>query len=801
MTDISVVIEEPDDSVRFNEDADSIEADQPDGGVVVQLNAGLKKPKDESFYRNLADDIDQSDLYRITEELFTAITADDESRQQSLAIRARGIDLLGLKLEEPKSSVGESTAGVDGISSVTNPLLLESCLKSWANARSELLPADGPVKIQVDGTETDEESLMGETLERAVNHYLTQVATEYYPETSHMLLWGTIFGGSGFKKLYRCPMRRRPVSETVDVEDLIVSDATKDFRSCARITNQVKMRPSVMKRMMHLDVYRDIPLTQPSPEYNTIDNKIDNIQGVQSDKKRPEDQPYTIWETQCELDLDEFAPTEFKGTGIPLPYRVTMDKDSRKVLAVIRDWREDDKECKRRRMYVKYPYIPGPGFYGTGMLGMLGNCSAALTAIWREAIDAGMFASFPGGLIAKLATHQDTMDFRLAPGEFKQVNTNNMPINQAVMPLPYRDASAGLMSMMDKIEAQAKAVGGAVEIPASEGIANIPVGTMLAQIEQATKVIAAVHKDMHQAQADEFEILMDLFREHPEDFFRDNRIALESIGTEEVLLQSLEDYTLVPRADPNTPSHIHRVSQVLGLVNLYQVPGFGPYFDVKQLLMRCMRVLREDPVGLLIDPPPQTGGDPAMMIKAQADMTKANAAMQKNQIEAYKVTTQSQTDKDRAAIDAAQMAAEQQLANTKMQTEQIIHRNDAFKSMLDIHSQRMKTQADVQQRQAEAAGVAHDQALARGGHVLDVMKTHHDMQMDRADLAMRQAEMHHERQMAQQEAENTQRQQEMDMVQADREHQMKQAELSSQDAQADRDHELAKKQATKPKNE
>src|SRR5262249_46663406 len=159
-------------------------------------------------------------------------------------------------------------------------------------------------------------------------------------------LWGTYFGGSGFKKVYRCPLRRRPVSDSVDAKDLIVSDTTKDLRSCARITHQIPMRPSVMKRMILAEAYRDVNLPQPEVQPTPVDEAIADIQGTQSRPDRPEDQPYTIWESQCELVLDRFAPSKFK--GIPLPYLVTIDKESKDVLAIRRDWNEDDEECNRK---------------------------------------------------------------------------------------------------------------------------------------------------------------------------------------------------------------------------------------------------------------------------------------------------------------------------------------------------------------------------------------------------------------------------------------------------------------------
>src|SRR5258708_11213121 len=234
MADLSVVIEDDTGDVRVDEATGPIEGPERDGGGVVHLNAAppQKAGVESAFDANLARDIEASRLSGIANDVYEAVDADDRSRQGSLAIYEKALSLLGLKLEEPKASV-DSAAGTDGMSTVTNPLMLEAVLKGWANSQAELLPASGPVKIQDDGGESEAENEIAEALERDMNHYLTKGAPEYYPDTSHMLLWGTHLGGSGFKKVYRCPLRRRPGSESVAAKDLIVSDTMQDLRSCA----------------------------------------------------------------------------------------------------------------------------------------------------------------------------------------------------------------------------------------------------------------------------------------------------------------------------------------------------------------------------------------------------------------------------------------------------------------------------------------------------------------------------------------------------------------------------------------
>lgn len=705
-----VVGDDDDDGVRVDPVTGTVETDQDDGGVVVQLDAHRPKSDEDDgedpFYKNLADDIDKQLLGSIASDLCESIEADDRSRANHLAIRARGIDLLGFELKEPRANAADTSSSVEGMSTVTNPLLAEAVLKGWANAHAEFLPSNGPVKIEDDGDPvTTAEDDLSESFERDMNHWFTVTATEYYPDTSHMLLWGTYLGGSGFKKIYRCPMLRRPTSQSVDEKDLIVSDTTKDLHSCARITHQIQMRPSVMKRMQLLGAYRKITLPQPTPTPNPVNEEIAQIQGTQATPQRPEDQPYNLWESQCEIDIPNLAPGKFKGEGIPLPYLVTIDKDAKEILSIRRDWKEEDKECERKRMWVKYPYVPGPGFYGTGLVNILGNASMAMTAAWREALDAGMYANFPAFLIAKLGGRQNSVDIRVAPGTGVPIELNGQPINNIVSNLPYRDVTPGLLALIDKITAQAQAVGGVADTPTAEGVQNVPVGTMLAQIEQATKVMSAAHKGMHQAQSEEIAMIVDLFRENPEDFWKSNKVCASNYWNEEKFNQALRDCNLVPRSDPNTPSHIHRVAKGVALSQLIIIPQFAAIMDPRETLNRILAVIREDPNGLVM---PQAPAQPAppdpQAIAAQAKLMQAQTGQQKAQSDA-------QNTQQELAIKSAQVAGEQNIATVDLAKEMVIHKDDA-------------------------ANTAKQQGLATAQHGLATQQAAHDKTMDLAEHAL-----------------------------------------------------------------
>jgi hypothetical protein len=751
--DITVVIDDGEDNVQTLPSGD-LAIDQPDGGVVIKFNPQQADPDADDpskFYANIADKIGDGMLLTLAIELYEAVEADDKSRSEWLATRAAGMELLGLTLEDPSS--GDGSAAVDGQSVVTNPLLLEAVIKGWANAQAEMLPAEGPCKIAnynpVPGRTDDE---LAEAFQRDMNYFLTTIATEFGPETSHMLLWGTYFGGSGFKKVYTHPLKNRPCSEQVSPEHLIVSDATKDFGSCERITHQIPMRQSVMKRYMAKGIYRDIYLTPPTPQPNQVDEQIAATQGVALRKDRPEDQPYTLWEIQCELDLEEFAPPQFKGKGVPLPYLVTMDKDSQQILAVRRDWKTEDEECSRKKMYVKYPYVPGPGFYGTGLLNILGNSSAAMTAAWREALDAGMYANFPSFLVDKLGGRQLTSDMRLSPGTGQLIETGGRDIKQVVMAMPYKDITPGLMTLIDKITEQAKSVGGSPDIPVGEGTANIPVGTMLAHIESASKVMSAAHKGQHRAMDEELTLIVDLFRENPESFWKGNKSA-QGYWTVQQLIQAIDKYALTPKSDPNVPSHIHRVMKAVALVELFNTP-LGKLLDPNEVLRRVLQAMHEDPNGLL--KPVQAEPPSPEQITAEAKLLEAKNKTQSNEITAQEVAMKPELEKLKTAgkIKEKTIDLAKTLITHDADKEQFEHQREmdvaemargANQDALKATEITAKATGDKEKRQGDTQMADRKHRIEETKTGLDISRTQQELELarDQHALALQQAAGEH----------------------------------------------------------
>ena len=424
-------------------------------------------------------------------DLLTGIEDDLTSRQDWIEDRAQGIKLLGLKIEIPVLQGASDGAPVEGMSKVRHPLLLEAVLRFQANARSELLPTDGPVKVRTDAdNDTIQEDQLADALEADLNHYLTAIAREYYPDTDRMLFM-LGFGGTAFKKIYFCPLRGRPVSESVDADDLIVNNAATDLSTAKRITHRVSMRPSTVRRLQILGVYRDIELGTPSfEEKDAVQREKADQQGVDVEARNPDDRDREIYEIYCELDIYGFEH-KYKGkvTGLEIPYRVTIDKSSREVLSIVRNYdeptgEEGDELPEARINFVKYQFVPGMGFYDIGLLHILGNTTNAVTAAWREMLDAGMYANFPGFLMADSGARQNTNIFRVPPGGGALIKTGGLPIGQAVMPLPYKEPGASMMTLVTNMAETGMRVGGTSELPVGEGRQDAPVGTTIALIER-----------------------------------------------------------------------------------------------------------------------------------------------------------------------------------------------------------------------------------------------------------------------------------------------------------------------------
>lgn len=724
--------------------ASKTEAD--DGAVTIDLSP--PKISDgmsiDDFDVNLAEVLDQFELGRIGNDLLEAIEADDHSRQEWLETRAKGIAMLGLKLEEPRGDVGSSAGGVEGMSTVRHPLLLEAVTRFQSNAAAELLPAEGPVKVRNDAPvapegqpnfipvptqmghnggpplddldispeaeaamevaglsnpdsddeESDEDEAneipdpllpkfdyddLAEALEKDLNHYLTVTDKGYRSDTDRML-FGVGFGGCAFKKVYNDPIRRMPISRSVDAADLIVSNAANDIEDAGRVTHKIMMRRSTMIRMQIAGVYRKVAgLTEPQEQPNAVEEAIALAQGIESKPQRPQDNQFTVLECYVELNIKGFEHKDDEGnaTGLELPYRVTIEKDSRQILEIRRNWREDDDNCLAKRVFVKYPFIPAFGFYDIGLLQTLGNTTRALTAAWRVMLDTGMFSCFPGFLYGDNAGRQVTNEFRVPPGGGVKIQTGGKAIQDVVMPLPYKDVSQGLALLSKMIEEDGQRLGGTAELQVGEGRADAPVGTTLAMIEQATKILAAVHIRLHAAQSEEFQLLKERFRDDPEAFWRQNRRPARQWQKEE-FLAALDNCDVVPAADPNTPSHMHRIMKAVAIMQL--ALANPQLYDIRQVHARVLKMVGVDANGLLLPPaPPQAPPpDPKMVelqLKAQEQQAdqQSKAAETAGDIQAAQATAAARVQEvgTESADRAADRASRERVADTRDHTQKI----------------------------------------------------------------------------------------------------------------------------------
>lgn len=750
---ITVVADGAPNGVAFDESNQTTQIELPDGSVSISF--GPPKPEKrevEDFDDNLAEDLTNAELSPIAEKLLMGVEQDVQSRDAWLQNMSSGISLLGLETKTPRGASVAGATPAEGVSTIDHPLLLEATLRFQANAYGELLPSDGPVKIRNDGEGNSLASRLADALEKDLNHYLTKVAKEYYPDTDRMLLM-LGFSGISFKKGYHDPIKRRPVIASIDAKDLIVSNAATDLDGAGRVTHRIMMRPSVLKRMQLVGAYRDIALPTPGMTQlkNPVDAKIDEIQGIapptyidgQSDQERE------LYECYCEIDIPGFEH-EMDGevTGLPLPYKVVIDKESRQILEIRRNWHEDDDFCLPRNRIIAYVFVPGLGFYGIGLLNILGNATKAVTAAWRLLIDAGMFSNFPGFLYLKSLAKQLTNQFRVPPGGGQPIDTVGNDIRASIMPLPYKDPSAVFIQLIDNIATAAQRVGGTAELQVGEGKQDAPVGTTLAMVEQATKLMSAVHKRLHQAQGQEFDMLRSLLMEDPAALWRHNKKSkvLQMLAQEagqspllqaeddaeerhrELFLAALADIQLVPAADPNTSSQTERY---LKIVALRQMASTNASIDMNAVDRRAMQVMGIDDADSYFVPPPPPGSapPPPEQIVAQATAVAAQANLLNAQ-------TKARDGQQTLQFKIQELTSKEKIASLGVAKEVIIHNSDKeskhhdrahqtnlkhLDAMHDVNMSSLDHQQNVglarmqQGHDAQQSGVAHAQDMQAKG--------------------------------------------------------------------------------------
>ena len=717
-----------------------------DGGLLIkrdwkQQREGGGKP---AHADNLSLDLGNGALATLAEDLLRGIEADDRSRLEYLETVADAIAALGLTEEKESGDAGSADAPLEGMSRIRHPLLLKACIRFQADFVAEMLPSDGPVKVRNDegeapgpgdnpapGSDPLDPDDIAQALQTDMNHYLTQTASEYYPDTTRSA-FRLGLSGCFFKKVYNCPLRRRPVSESVDAADIIVSYGATDLRNAERVTHRIRMTQAQVRRMMRAKVYRDVYLGQPTPDPDPVEIAEAEASGTDPHPQLPAEYPHTIYECYAKIDPDAVWD---KGTG-DQPYRITIDKDSRQILDARRDWDEDDPLNQRkdlpkiaRETFVKFSYIDAIGFYGIGLMHILGNTTRSLTALWREFIDAGMMGNFPGLIGSDATGRANTSDIRVPPGGVKWMQTAGKPIQQMFMPLPYKSPDAAFMQFTQHVEEVGDQLGGTASVPLNEGVQNAPVGTMLATIEQALKPVEGVFKGLHRSQAQEFQLLKQRFREDPEAMWRFNRKPAKAWERAE-FLQALDDYNLVPMADPNTASQVQRIMKAAAVFELAKAAP--QLYRLRTVAIRLMRM-----VGI---PDPEELLNTQAVIDAQAAAQAQGAGgkpgnpavdqsvVQKNTAQAGLATAQARALEGEAGIKANAIQGQLEEKKTEVQADaaadvlrsQDLAADRASKEKIaavKLVTEQAKLTADMHKT---AAGHLHEHGLAAAERQHDV---------------------------------------------------------------------------------
>ena len=551
-----------------------MEIDPEDGGIVVEFRPPpderskvQQKEEPEEFYRNLAEDMDEDELEEIAAKVIDNFEADKESRSEWESMFERGFDLLGLKLEE-------ASEPFEGACTAVHPILIESAVKFQSKATQELFPPAGPVKSQIVGDVTEEKQEQANRVKEFMNYQVTDQITEYFDEFERMLFHLPLIG-SAFKKTYFDQGLNRPVSEFVPIDQFYISYYATDLRRADRYTHVIYRSPVEMQRDIAAGMYADVDLPDASmPEQTPMAQKMDTILGLSPSSQN--DPQYVLLEQHCYLDL----PKQFHGDndGLSLPYIVTIDQKTRRVLSIRRNYDIKDKRREKKIFFTHYRFVPGFGFYGLGLIHFLGNLTMTATAAMRGLVDAGQFANLPGGFKAKGLRMVGDND-PIAPGEWKEVEAVGNDLSKMIIPLPYKEPSQTLFQMLGFVSAAAQKFADSTEQIVSDAASYGPVGTTMALLEASSKFFSAIHKRLHKSQKDEFKILGRINYEYlPEE-------SLVDIP-ENTLTIYKSDFDgridIIPVSDPNIPSNAHRMMMAQMALQLAQQSPPG-MFDMEEL--------------------------------------------------------------------------------------------------------------------------------------------------------------------------------------------------------------------------
>lgn len=513
------------------------------------------------FDGNLADAMDSGELGTIASDLIGSIDDDLSSRKDWEDTYKKGIEFLGMK-DEKRSEPFEGSSGI------VHPLLAESVTQFQAQAYRELLPAQGPVRVQVFGEETEALTKQAERVQDYMNYMITCKMEEYDPELDQMLFYLPIIG-STFKKIYFNPLKNRAVSDFVHAEDLIVPYGVSDLASSPRITHRITMNSNEVRKLQLAGFYSDdvdLPSSgYESDEYSEVQESINDVQGVHPSNDSSE---LTLYEVHLNLDLEGFEDMGMDGepTGLKLPYIVTILEDTSEVLSIRRNYEQQDAMKKQKHFFVHYKFLPGLGFYGLGLTHMIGGLAQASTSILRQLIDAGTLANLPAGFKARGARIRND-DEPLQPGEFRDIDVVSGDLRGALMPLPFKEPSGTLYNLLGNLVDAGRRFASMADLKVGEMGGDTPVGTTMAIMERGTKVMSAIHKRLHYSQKIEFKLLAEVFAKSMEPY---PYIVSTEVGPE-VKSQDFDGRVdVLPTSDPNIFSMSQRIALAQTQLQLVQ---------------------------------------------------------------------------------------------------------------------------------------------------------------------------------------------------------------------------------------
>ena len=533
---------------------------QDDGGVEITIGEEEQdSPFEGAFDANLAEQLDADQLLKVADDLVGLFEADSESRKEWSQTYEDGLELLGLNMEE-------RTEPWNGACGVYHPLLSEAVVRFQSEAITETFPAAGPVKAKVLGKPSKDKDKLASRVQEDMNYRLTEQMTEYRPEHERML-WNLALAGSAFKKVYFDPAMGRQVAAFIPAEDFIVSYGSSDLTSCSRVTHVMRKTENEVRFLQVNGFYSSVDLGEPGFNRTSIQEKKDKTTGVEVQ----EDNRYELLEMHVEYDLGE-DPNQ-----IALPYVITVDRASLQILSVYRNWREDDKLKMKRNHFVHYTYIPGFGFYGFGLIHLLGGHAKSGTSLLRQLVDAGTLNNLPGGLKTRgLRIKGD--DTPIMPGEFRDVDVPGGKIADNISFLPYKEPSQTLLALFQNIIDQGRSMAAISDFKGVDLNSEAPVGTTLAILERMLKVMSAVQARMHNSMKVEFKLIKEIVEDHVGDYeseiSTDNvtqiRPMEKGVDIEQQIISKQEymDVEVIPVSDPNASTMSMRVVQYQAALQL-----------------------------------------------------------------------------------------------------------------------------------------------------------------------------------------------------------------------------------------